>query len=80
MHDVKLHQSCLTLCDLIVHSLPGPLSMGFSRQERQSVLLCSPPGDPPNPGIKSVSLMSPALAGGFFSTSTRWEAQSMESP
>ena len=24
------------------------------------------PGDLPNPGIESVSLMSPALAGGFF--------------
>ena len=27
-----------------------------------------PPGDLPNPGIKSVSLVSPALAGGFFTT------------
>ena len=28
-----------------------------------------PPGDLPNPGIKLVSLESPALAGGFFATS-----------
>ena len=27
------------------------------------------PGDLPDPGIESVSLVSPALAGGFFSTS-----------
>ena len=30
---------------------------------------CPPPGDLPNPGIKLMSLMSPALAGGFFTTS-----------
>ena len=45
----------------------GPLSMGFSRQAYQSGLPCSPPGDLPHPGNKPESLMSPALAGGFFS-------------
>ena len=39
--------------------------MGFPRQEYWSGLLFSSPGDLPNPGIKSVS---PALAGGFFTT------------
>ena len=34
------------------------LSMGFSRQEYQSRLLCCPPGDLPNPAIKPTSLMS----------------------
>ena len=29
-----------------------------------------------NPGIKPGSLMSPALAGGFLTTSTTWEAHS----
>ena len=52
----------------------APLSMGFSRQEYWSGLSCSPPGDLPNPGIKPASLMSPALAGGFFTTSATWEA------
>ena len=47
----------------------APLPMGFSRQEYWSGLLCPPPGDLPNPGIKPMSLMSPALAGGFFTTS-----------
>ena len=28
------------------------------------------PGDLPDPGIKSISLKSPAFAGGFFTTST----------
>ena len=31
-------------------------------------------GDLPSPGIKPKSLMFPALAGGFFTTSTTWEA------
>ena len=32
-------------------------------------------GNLPDPGIKPGSLKSPALAGGFFTTSTTWEAQ-----
>ena len=53
----------------------APLSMGFSRQEYCSGLPCPPPGDLPDPGIKPKSLTSPALAGGFFTTSAKWEAQ-----
>ena len=30
--------------------------------------------DLPNPGIKPISLASPALAAGFFTTITTWEA------
>ena len=52
----------------------APLSMGFSRQEYWSGLSYPPPGDLPNPGIKPASLMSPALAGGFFTTRATWEA------
>ena len=48
----------------------APLSMGFSRQEYWSGLPCPPPGDLRNSGIK---LTSPALAGGFFPTSTTWD-------
>ena len=47
--------------------------MRFSRQEYWNGLSFPSPGDLPNPGIKPVSLGSPALAGGFF-TSTTWEA------
>ena len=47
----------------------APLSMGFSRQEYCSGLPFLPPGDLPDPGIKPRSLVSPALAGGFFTTS-----------
>ena len=46
-----------------------PLSMGFSRQEYWSGLPSLPPGDLPDPGIKPVSLTSPALVGEFFTTS-----------
>ena len=48
---------------------------GFSRQESWSGLPCPPPGDLPKLGIKPVSLMSPALEGGFFITSAPCEAQ-----
>ena len=50
------------------------LSMGFSRQEYWSRLPFLPPGNLPNPGIKPVSLNSPALASSFFTTSVIWEA------
>ena len=50
------------------------LSIGFFRQEYWNGLLCPPPGDLPNPGVKPESLISPALAGGFFTVSTTWEA------
>ena len=45
----------------------APLFIGFSRQEYWCGLPCSP-GDLPDPGIKPASLMSPALAGVFFTT------------
>ena len=51
-----------------------PLSMGFSRQEYCSGLPCPPLGDLPDPGIEPKCLLSPALAGGFFTTSATWEA------
>ena len=46
----------------------APLSVGFSRQEYWSGLPCPPPGDLPNPEVKPSSVMSPALAGRFFTT------------
>ena len=46
----------------------GPLSMGFSRQEYCGGLPFLSPWDLPNPGIKRASLVSPALAGRFFTT------------
>ena len=53
-----------------------PLSMGLILQAGilEWVAMPSPPGDLPDPGMESMSLMSPVLAGGFFITSTTWKA------
>ena len=48
-----------------------PLSMGILRQEYWECVVMTPPGNLPDPGIES--LMSPALAGRFFTTSTTWD-------
>ena len=67
--------SCVLICvTLWTVACQAPLSMGFSRQEYWSGLLCPPPGDLPDPGIKPSSRVSPALAGEFFTTSATWEA------
>ena len=50
-------------------ALQAPLSVRFSRQEYWSGVPFSTPGDLPDPGIDPISLTSPALAGGFFTTS-----------
>ena len=34
-----------------------------------------PPGDLPDPEIEPMSLMCPALAGGFFTTGATWESE-----
>ena len=52
----------------------APLSMEFSRQEYWSGLPFPTPGDLSDPGIEPESLVSPALASGFFTTDTIWEA------
>ena len=51
------------------------MSMGFSRQEYWTELPFSPPGDLPDAGTKPASLMSSALAGVFFTSTTTWDAQ-----
>ena len=56
----------------------APLSIGFLRQEYWSELPFPFPRDLPDPGIEPMSLMSPALADGFFITRTTWEAQPSE--
>ena len=50
------------------------LSMGFSKQDYWDRLPCPPPGHLPDPEIEPTSLRSPALAGGFITTSAPWEA------
>jgi len=69
--------SCIQLFETLwTVACQASLSMGFSRQEHWNGLPCSPPGDLPHPRVKPAFLMSPALAGGFFTASTTWEALS----
>ena len=58
--------------DHIAHQ--ASLSMGFSKYEYWSGLLCPPPEDLPSPGTEPYSLMSPALAGKFFTRRATQEA------
>ena len=62
-------QPCLILRDSMDYIVQqAPLSMGFSRQENWSGLPLPSAVDHPNSGIEPVSLVSPALAGRFFTT------------
>ena len=72
----KSLQLCLALCKPWTVAHQAPPSMGFSRQEYWSGVPFPSPEDLPHPGIEPESLMSPALAGRFFITSTIWEALS----
>ena len=78
--------SCQTMCVLSCFSCvrlfatlwivvqETSLLMEISRQVYWSGLPCPSPGALPDPGIEPAPLRSPVLAGGFFSTSTTWEA------
>ena len=52
----------------------APLFMRFSRRGYWSRLLFPSPGDLSDPGTEPASLVSPALAGGFFTTGASREA------
>ena len=68
-------QSCLTLCDSMDCSSPGSSVYGILQGRiLEWVAIPSPPGDLPDSGKESRSFMSPALAGGFFTTNSPWEA------
>ena len=72
---VKCRFSCVRLCvTLWTVAHQALLSVGFSREEYWSGLPCPPPGILLNPGIKTASLMSHALAGRFFTAQATWEA------
>ena len=57
---------CATLWTIVCQA---PQSMEFSRLEYWSGLPFPSPGNLRDPGIEPASLTSPALAGGFFTTS-----------
>ena len=64
----KLLYLCLILCDPMDCSVPGSSFHGILQAQYWSGLPCSPPGSLPDPETESLSLMSLALAGGFFTT------------
>ena len=66
--------SVVSDCDRWTVACQAPLSMGFSRWKYWNGLPFLTPEDPPNPGTEPTSLASPALASGFFTTSTTWKA------
>ena len=68
-------QLYLTHCNPIDCSPPGSSVRGISPGKNTGVGgHALPPGDLPDPGIGPASLMSPALAGGLFTSSVAWEA------
>ena len=72
----KSLQSCPTFCDPMDCNPPGSSAHGIL-QARILEWIAMPfpsPGDLPDPGVEPTSLMSPALAGRFFTTNTTWKA------
>ena len=57
MHAESL-QSCLALCSPMDYSPPGSPVHGILEARIWGGLPCPPPGDLPDPGIKTTSLMS----------------------
>ena len=71
----KLLQACPTFHNSMDCSLPGSSVHGiFQARILEQIAMPSPPGDLPHPGIEHTFLMSPALAGRFFTTSDSWQA------
>ena len=66
----KLLQSCPTLCDPTNCSLPGFSLHGVLQTSILEWVTMPSSRDLPNPRIEPTSLMSPALTGRFFTTST----------
>ena len=64
-------QSCPTLCGPVNYRLTR-LFCPCSRQEYWSRLQCPTSGDLLDPGIKPMSLASPSLSDGFFTTSATY--------
>ena len=63
-------------CDPMDFRPPSSSDHGSFQAEYWSGLPFPFPGDLPDPGIEAMPLASPALAGGFFTTSATWEAPS----
>ena len=74
-------QSCLTLCDPMDSSPPGSSVSGILQTRiLEWVAISYSRGWSRPRGIKLLSLVSPALADEFFTTSITWEVPSVKSP
>ena len=62
----KLLQSCPAFCNPMDCSPPGFSVHGILQARILEWVAMPSPADLPNPGVKTVSLMSPALASRFF--------------
>ena len=67
MHAKSL-QSCTTLCDPMDNSPPVCSVHGILQAGMLEWVLFPSPRNLPNPGIPTASLISPELAGRFFTT------------
>ena len=67
-------QSLLTFATLCTVARQAPLSVHGILQARILEWVAMPSSRESSPGIEAVSLKSPPLAGGFFTTSATWEA------
>ena len=63
------------LSDPMDYSPPGSSAHGILQAKILEWVAMPSSRDLPHAGIKPLSLMSPASVGGFFTTSTTWEAQ-----
>ena len=73
VHAKKL-QVCLTVCDPKGCSPQGSSVHGVFQARILEWVAMPSSGDLLDPWIELASLVSPALAGGFFTTSAAWEA------
>ena len=79
LHHLKLNMHPCSIWSIMSDSLrslgsmdPSPLGFsdhGLSQARIPEWMAISSPGDLSDPGIEPVSLVSPSLAGGFFTTS-----------
>ena len=68
-------QSCPSLCSPMDCSPPSSSVHGILQERILEWVDIPTQGDLPNPDNKPASLASPALVGGFFTTSSTWDAQ-----
>ena len=76
----KLLQLCLTLWDPMDCSPPGSSARGILQARTLKWVAISSSRTSSDSGIQPMSLMSPALAGRFFTTSVIWDGHHQKNP